>query len=141
MKKNTEKMCLHTFICLHMVYWFICVICFIPKKSFMFNFGKHFQQSTIFQRAKVQIICLWIYTISLWHKLSLFSENKKSPFLELKLAEKMGMSDILPRRTLSTHFISFLWKHFCYVFDSKVLYIPFEYSQKYWRTPLTEDNS
>ena len=30
-------MCLHTFICLLMACHFICIMCFIPKKSFMFK--------------------------------------------------------------------------------------------------------
>ena len=33
-------MYLHSFICLLMAYCFICVMCFIPKNSFMFNFSK-----------------------------------------------------------------------------------------------------
>ena len=31
---------LQTFICLLMSYRFICVMCFIPKNSFMFNLSK-----------------------------------------------------------------------------------------------------
>jgi len=33
-------MCLHTLICHLMAYRFICVMCFIPKNCFMFNFSK-----------------------------------------------------------------------------------------------------
>jgi len=41
MEKNIlyEKMCLHTFICLLMAYRYMCVMCFIRKASFMFNFS------------------------------------------------------------------------------------------------------
>ena len=38
--KKKHVLCLHTFICLLMTYRFICVLCFIPKDSFMFNFSK-----------------------------------------------------------------------------------------------------
>jgi len=39
-EKKLEKMRLHIFICLLMAYRFLCVRCFIPKNSFMFNFNK-----------------------------------------------------------------------------------------------------
>jgi len=37
---DPNNLCLQTFICLLMAYRFICLMCFIPKKSFMFNFSK-----------------------------------------------------------------------------------------------------
>jgi len=44
-----KKMCLHTFIWFLMIYRFICVMCFIPKHSFMFimfMFVSHFSKDT-----------------------------------------------------------------------------------------------
>jgi len=39
-ERKKDKMYLHTFICLLMAYHFICVMCFIPKDSFIYNFSK-----------------------------------------------------------------------------------------------------
>jgi len=51
-------MCLHTFICLLMACHFICIMCFIPKKSFMFKASgvrtfvlTNIRSHTIFDRA------------------------------------------------------------------------------------------
>jgi len=39
-KLKYEHTCLHTFIYLLMAHRFICIMCFIPKNSFIFNFSQ-----------------------------------------------------------------------------------------------------
>jgi len=123
-------MCLQTFICLLLAYFFICLMCF----SFMFNFSKtdvhicitdmfclyivlnvyyvmshkfiaeksysailtKFQHSTFFQWTQLQNECIPKVCGSRW----VFSVNKKSPFLELQLVDKMRMSDLARRAYL-----------------------------------------